>query len=353
MKNINKTPLFTSESGSHKIYRIPGMVVSQKGTILTYCEARTGTSDYSGTNILMRRSLDNGETFEEPQIIASCGENESVGNPVMIASKDGTIHFLWESLYKRLFYKYSTDDGVTFSQPTEFSSMFENYRQLGINWNVYAVGPGHGIELKNGRLILPAWISWGKDQEHVPNCVSVIYSNDKGKTWNTGEVVKWYENCYNMNETVAVELSDGNVMLNIRNHGPNFTRATTISENGYSNFSPYKLDSTLIDPICFGSIVKGVVNDKEVIAFANCANKPCEENNFTRLRENLTLRVSLDDAKTWYKSFEIEAKSGYADLAFSNDGKWIYCFYEHNDIESIKATPNYLTFVKINTDLLK
>ncbi len=353
MQIINKISPFTAGRETHDIYRIPGIVVTKKGTILVYCEGRTGRSDWSATNIVLRRSVDDGASFEDSQLIAGCGENEAVNNPVMIASSDGSVHFLWQKLYRRTFYQKSIDDGLTFSAPVEITDIFNQYRDKGIEWNVYALGPGHGIEHTNGRLIVPVWIAFGKGNDHGPACVSTIYSDDGGSFWHTGDIVKWDKECPNMNETAAVELSDGSVMLNIRNHSPSYRRATTISKTGYSDFSPYRLEEALPDPICFGSIAKGTINGDNVTGFINCATYPTKANKYLNLRSHLTVRLSYDDAKTWKYSREIENRSGYADIAFSIDGSRIYCFYEHDVDDIIKSEPRHLTFAKINFDWIK
>lgn len=350
MQAINKISVFTSHKSKHPIYRIPGIVVSTNDVIITYCEGRMAVSDWSTKSIVMKRSLDGGQTFEDEQVIASSPTGEAVNNPVMIASKDGTIHFLWQILYRRTFYQKSTDDGKTFTKPIEITSIFDSYKDIGLNWNVYALGPGHGIEMSNNTLVIPVWIATGHGDDHGPACVSTIYSKDNGVTWKTGEVVAYDDNCPNMNETTCAELSDKSLMLNIRNHSPIYRRAISISKTGYSNFSPYTLDHTLSDPICFGSIASGKLDSKDVIAFVNCANYPNVNNFYNRERKNLTLRLSYDDAKTWAFSREIELRAGYSDIAFSNDQQWIYCFYEH-DVEDIyKSEPRHLTLAKVNLD---
>src|SRR4029079_9994367 len=79
-------------------------------------------------------------------------------NPVLIAERDGPIHFLFCFEYMRCFYQRSDDDGRTWSKPREITGDFEGFRKY-YDWKVLATGPGHGIQLKNGRLVVPVWIS--------------------------------------------------------------------------------------------------------------------------------------------------------------------------------------------------
>src|SRR5262245_10892044 len=59
-----KIDLFTAGEESYALYRIPGIVVSKKGTVLAYCEARkTAKGDWGPIDVLLRRSTDGGKTW--------------------------------------------------------------------------------------------------------------------------------------------------------------------------------------------------------------------------------------------------------------------------------------------------
>ena len=52
---LDKTDLFEAGSGGYVLYRIPGIVVTAKGTVLAYCEARqSGGGDWAKIDVLMR-----------------------------------------------------------------------------------------------------------------------------------------------------------------------------------------------------------------------------------------------------------------------------------------------------------
>jgi len=181
---FEKIDVFIARTHGFFTYRIPTIVVTQKGTLLAFAEARVeNTSDWAEMSIVMRRSLDNGKTWG-PLIKVVSYEKETAHNMVAIVSNDSNIiHFLFTLGYKRVFYMESKDDAQSFSKPKEISHIFEEYKPE-FKFRVIATGPGHGIQLFNGRLIVPIWLA--RRHIHRPSVISVIYSDDRGRTWNRG-----------------------------------------------------------------------------------------------------------------------------------------------------------------------
>jgi sialidase-1 len=157
----------------------------------------------------------------------------------------------------------------------------------------------------------------------------------------------------NPSETVAVQLSEGRVMLNIRNESPEHRRAVSVSSDGATGWSKPVFHSELVEPICMGSIL-GLGSGR--IVFANPdSSEPREaarpEGNFKR--QNVTVRLSEDDGRTWPVKRVIEPGiSGYTDLASGADGK-IYCIYERGSPVGVDTTIRYLTVARFNLDWLR
>ena len=86
--------------GSYSNYRIPGITVTDKGTVITYCEARRTSDDWALMDILAKRSEDGGKSFSEPFMLAAgTDETPTVNNPVMVQDRNGRIHFLYCGTY--------------------------------------------------------------------------------------------------------------------------------------------------------------------------------------------------------------------------------------------------------------
>src|SRR5215212_3756208 len=106
-----KTDLFEANTGGYAHYRIPGIVVTAKGTLLAYCEARKSTrGDWGTIDVFLRRSTDGGRTWEPARKVVTPPEGVAknpvalrqklaradevtVNNPVAIVDRrDGTVH---------------------------------------------------------------------------------------------------------------------------------------------------------------------------------------------------------------------------------------------------------------------
>ena len=321
-----KTDIFLRDTHGYAIYRIPGIIVSPKGTLLAYCEARKTPNDWAKLDVMLRRSTDAGKTWEGPTLIA--GESKATtNNPVMIPdTQTGAIHFLHCVDYARCFYSQSDDDGKTFSKEVEITNTFETFHKE-YAWTVLATGPGHGIQLKNGRLVVPVWLAL--KHEHHPSVTASIFSDDHGKTWLAGQIIPGKDIIPDMNETTAVQLEDGRVMFNIRTPSKENRRAISISADGATGWSMPAYDSALYDPVCFASII-GLHDSggKFRVVFSNPDSREGTTPGARGRRQNLTIRLSDDGAKTWAVAKVLDAgPSGYSDLAVGTDGS-IFCLYE-------------------------
>jgi sialidase-1 len=325
-----KIDLFEAGAGGYETYRSPGVVATKKGTVLVYCEARkSAKSDWGWIDVMMRRSVDGGATFGPPRKIveppadAAKLSGVTINNPVAIADmQSGAVHLLYCVEYGRCFYMRSDDDGWTFSKPIEITAAFEELRPK-FDWKVIATGPGHGVRLNGGRLLVPVWLALR--QEHRPSCAATIYSDDDGRSWHAGDIVVTdSKETPNPSESEAVELADGRVMLNIRNESPRHRRLVSISKDGISGWSAPASDEALFDPICMASIIR--VGDW--LVFSNPAG-----DGKTKARKDLTIRTSGDNGKTWAVSRMLEEGiAGYSDLAVRPDES-LLCFFECGGVD--------------------
>lgn len=363
--------VFQSPSGKYGLYRIPGIIVTPKGTVLAYAEARRNRGDWDDIDLVLRRSTDGGKTWDQERVVGQVDgplsrnpvlekfplKNAQPGditynNPVAVADqKTGQIHFLFCIEYMRCFWMVSDDDGVTFSKPVEITSTFEAFRPQ-YDWKVLATGPGHAIQLSSGRLLVPVWLSTADGTgAHNPSVAATIFSDDHGKTWQAGEIAVHSTNEFpNPNESAAVELADGRVLLNSRVPSSTSQRVQAISPDGVSGWGSPRFVPDLHEPVCMAGFVRYSKREgdhgKNLLLFSN-------PDSGSRKRENLTLRASEDEGKTWPISRVLDSgPSAYSDLAVLPDGT-ILCLYERNAREENgQRVSSRLELLRLNLEWL-
>jgi len=326
---ISKQVLFRAGDGGYFGYRIPALVVTKSGTLLAFCEARkTSLSDSGDIDTVLRRSTDGGRTWSAMQVVADAGP-DTCGNPCPVVDRDsGTILLpltqnkgdgpepkilKGEAPPRTVWLTKSTDDGRTWSPPAEISATTRRP-----DWRWYATGPGHGIQLESGRIVIPCDHSVGPNNELWHS--HIIYSDDAGQSWQIGGVLDG-----RTNECIAVELEDGRVYLNMRNYRNTRLRAVSTSADGGLTWAPAADDPGLVEPVCQASAIRYSTAEgggENVVVFSNPAS---------RRRENMTVRLSYDECQTWPVAKTLHAgPAAYSDLAVLPDNT-IACLYEAGD----------------------
>ena len=313
-----------SWDGKYRSHRIPGIVVTKQDTVIIYCEARTGNTEYSLKSgddwclmdIFIQRSTDGGETFGDPIYIAQGNSTyATMNNPVMIVGNDNTLHMLYCKNYSirggGIWYRRSTDDGLTWSEERELSEFAES-----VPHDCFAFGPTHGISTRDGVLMAPVWLvpegEGREDTSHGPSKAYVFYSEDNGETWALSTVASG-----NSGETTIAQLSDGDILLNSRST----PRKITTSENGIDGWTATYADEQLPDPGCCGGLVAVDIDGLPYAhLFSNCASLTD--------RDHVTVKCSFDDCVTYEKSLMLsEYAGGYSDIAVDSRG-CVYVLYE-------------------------
>lgn len=330
-------------------YRIPGLATTNDGTLLAiYDVRREGGRDLQGhMDIGVSRSSDGGNTWDPMRIALDRGEwgglpekfNGVSDANILVDKNTGDVYIagLWmhgvidrngvwhgDNLTEKsrewnhqwrdkgsqpgfsvketsqFLITKSTDDGKSWSEPVNLTEMCKKEE-----WWLWAPAPGHGITLDDGTLLIP---TQGRDKTGLPFS-NITYSQDGGKNWLTSKAA--YNNT---TECMAVQLSDGSIMLNMRD---NRNRQEKGDKNGRAIATTSDLGETwtehptshgaLIEPVCMASIHKHEFTNKKgekksVLFFSNPNSK--------YHRHKQTIKVSFDEGMTWPEKYWIELDEG-------------------------------------------
>lgn len=312
-------------------YRIPGIITTKRGTLIAVYDVRYNNSKdlQEDIDVGMSRSSDGGQTWEEMDIIMDMGEYgrkpeklNGVGDPAILY--DEINHTIWvaglwthgmsekdmawwaskEGMSPKktgqVVLTKSTNDGKTWSSPINITAQIKDPK-----WQLLLQGPGSGITMADSTLVFPAQFKEDIGEKAIDGgkytCHSTIfYSKDGGKTWKIGTGAKT-----NTTEAQVVQLNDGRLMLNMRDDRNRKDKSATngravavTSDMGATWTLHSTSNSALPESNCQASFFKAdfLVNEKmqSLVLFSNPASKVA--------RNNMTIKVSTDDAESWHEA---------------------------------------------------
>jgi sialidase-1 len=327
---VSLTDVYRAGDDGYHTFRIPSLLAARDGTLLAFAEGRrSGGGDAGDIDLVLKRSGDGGRTWSPLQVIGDNGPN-TFGNPCAVLDRQtGTIWLLTTQNRgvdrekdiiagtaegtRTVSVMKSTDDGRTWSAPADITG---GVKRPGWTW--YATGPGIGIQTRTGRFVVPANHAEAGSGVHRSH---LVYSDDGGRTWVVGAIAD-----PGTNESQIAELSDGRLMLNMRNHPrkPENYRMVAVSADGGRTLAPATPDPQLIEPPAQASLVALPARRRQrrALVFANPASTA---------RERLTVRLSEDDGVTWPASRVVhEGPAAYSSLAALSDGS-IAVLFERGD----------------------
>jgi sialidase-1 len=339
-EGVEETDVYVKGQDGYHTYRIPSVIAAADGSLLAFCEGRkSGGGDSGDIDMLLKRSTDGGRHWSAQQIVWNDGPN-TCGNPCPVVDRpSGKVwllltHNLGQDREPQIIERKSrgtrtvwvsssADNGHSWSAPVEITDSTK-----ASDWTWYATGPGAGIQLTRGphagRLVVPCDHIEAGTKHYYSH---VIFSDDHGRSWQRGGSTPNHE----VNECEVVELSDGRLLLNMRNYDRGQrTRQIAYSSDGGATWHDQRHDAALVEPICQASIRRIAWpegNKPGLIVFSNPASEV--------KRMNLTIRASLDEGETWPIARQLYARSSaYSCLVALPDGQ-IGCLYEADNYSRI------------------
>ena len=343
-------------------FRIPAMVATNKGTLLGVYDMRyTSSRDLQGDmDIGLSRSTDGGNNWarpvsimdmkkygdlpedqngcSDPNILVDRTTGEIFVSAVWTHGKPGTHQWRGKgsepgySINKssQFMIVRSIDDGLTWSTPENWTNKLKDPK-----WHLFAPAPGNGITLSNGTLVMP---TQGRDAVGRPFS-NLMWSEDHGKNWTLSEHAR-----DNTTECAVVELSNGSLMLNMRDNrnrsdkSKTNGRAVSVTLDMGKSWSVHPSDhKALPEPVCMASLLSHDLPDgRRALFFSNPNSK--------QRREKMTVRMSLDGGQTWPRSILLDQKGGaYSSLAMV-DEKTLGILYESSVADMVFQKMNLSEF---------
>ena len=354
------------------VFRIPSLLTLPNGVCLAFAEARPHLHDSGVIDLVMRRSTDHGRHWQPAQVIVEGGalgqaRAATVGNPTAVYdAHTQTVWLLLCSNYKddaewmiharagkesrRVWATSSADFGVTWKPPKEITPSVKL-----AGWTWYATGPGVGVQLPSGRLVIPCNHAEDVAEYERPYLVDrrrsrmvahSIYSDDHGKSWRLGGIAARHTN-----ESCVALLPSGELLLNARDWSGRFQRVVHTSTDEGRSWRHARHDATLIEPEpqgCQGSMLAAPRAPRDASPRA-AARQPgggkdgvlffC--NPSSDRREMLTVRRSDDGGKTWARALLLEeGASAYSCMGLTHDG-FLGVLYERGHQISFARIPSH------------
>lgn len=277
-------------------FAIPSLIVAPGGTLLAFCEARkTSRADASPTDMVLRRSTDGGRSWGPLQSVLAGAGAEAIMNSCPAIDR-GSVLLLCINAHKTQHGRHrhillrSDDDGASWSAPRDLTES--------VGDDTFIPGPGVGLRTRAGRLVVPGYFAdYAPDRTRIASYSGVVFSDDAGLSWRAGRRVDYPMS----NESQAVELADGSLLLNYRiqkdlDHPG--CRGLSLSHDGGETWQPPTLAPALNEARCQAGLIRWAPPDggPARLLFSNPNAHPGPHGH---ARTRMTLRLSLDEGRSW------------------------------------------------------
>ncbi|KAJ7426085.1 Sialidase-3 [Willisornis vidua] len=205
------------QQGSGVTYRIPALLyIPRDESFLAFAEKRSSARDEDAKYLVLRRGCQQSSSVKQwgpvEELSALTLPGRRTMNPCpLYDARSGTIFLfcicveqgkteqrqIWRRCSAaRLCFTTSTDNGCSWAPLRDVTD--EAVGADLSHWATFAVGPGHGVQLDSGRLVVPAYTYYVHEQRlcgamRLPCSTRqhslIFYSDDGGLHWHKGALL--------------------------------------------------------------------------------------------------------------------------------------------------------------------
>uniref|UniRef100_A0A8C5PET6 exo-alpha-sialidase n=1 Tax=Leptobrachium leishanense TaxID=445787 RepID=A0A8C5PET6_9ANUR len=273
-----RTVLFEREKNG-VTYRVPALIyIPRWATMLAFAEERLSADDAHANLLVLRRGTfyRNYVEWEDMKALETAlmpGHRSMNPCPIyddftgqlflffiaVLGRTTESYQIVTGRNLARLCYVTSLDQGRSWSNITDLT--LEVIGKSVKEWATFALGPGHGIQLKSGRLLIPAYTY------HIEcrNCFGILCrttpkafafrSDDHGRSWKLGELIPNLQTleC----QMVSVDEEDGNNIVYCNARSSLGFRVQAVSSDEGVEFQQGQLVEKLAETSggCHGSVI--------------------------------------------------------------------------------------------------
>ena len=291
----------------------------------------SSSADHAAADVAAVTSKDNGTTWSKPFIVLKNKALNLMSVSLLRLNKGQiAMTYLEKSAVpgKENFVDcrpkivFSADECKTWSEPTEITDIPAAY---------FVVNNDRLVQLKNGRLILPAAHHQYLDKGGLgAGIIKFFLSDDNGKTWNLSKdfIYPGQDFVRGMMEPGVIELNNGNIMCFIRT-GKGSQYKSFSNDNGNS-WTPAVPAPEFTSPESPMSLKRNPANGK-LYAVWNDHSDPAKIPNEGMMwkRSPLVMAESSDEGKTWknHRILENEKDYSYCYIAILFNGPLLHLGY--------------------------
>ena len=324
-------------------FRIPALVTTTAGTLIAAYDVRydSSTDLQNDIDVGFKRSTDGGRTWSSLGFAMDMGtygydddilagtktwkqaqQLNGIGDPCLLVDENTGDIFcfgLWAHGHggsrvlgyagtgydiddtPQFMMVKSTDDGLTWSEPVNITRQAKRPE-----WGATLQGPGRGITMKDGTLVIP-----NQHQEGGSLNSGIMYSTDHGLTWHTHNYAHRVTS-----EAAVAEIEPGVLLLTMRDETNSHYRRACITRDLGRTWTEHASNGQLLEPTCEASLIHVDAADNSLGLDLTIFSNPHATG-----RSNFTIQISTDKGVTWPYNLTIDQGSslGYTCLTMVDD----------------------------------